>query len=166
MATASLNTTPTVLDAGTSASISIKNTGNTYVVITNGPERVTLRPSRDITLIPNGAVAASVPADLGGSGSITYDVAGKITQVLNGQATTAVQQLIAQATGTATLVAGTKVVTDAAITATSVIRLSSKSTTGTPGAVYVSARTPGTSFTITSTSGTDTSTIQYEIVSY
>ncbi len=68
--------------------------------------------------------------------------------------------------GTAVLVGGTKAVTDANITANSVIRLSYKTIGGTPGAVYVSAKTAGTSFTITSTSGTDTSTIYYEILTY
>jgi len=34
---------------------------------------------------------------------------------------------------------------------------------GTPGWLRVSARTPGTSFTITSSSGTDTSTVAYQI---
>lgn len=70
------------------------------------------------------------------------------------------------AVGTAVLVGGTKAVTDTNITANSVIRLSYKTVGGTPGAVYVSARSASTSFTITSTSGTDTSTIYYEILAY
>lgn len=73
---------------------------------------------------------------------------------------------IPAATGTAVLVAGTKVVTDPKITANSVIRLSNKTLGGTPGAVYVSAKTASTSFAITSTSNTDTSTVYYEILSY
>lgn len=70
------------------------------------------------------------------------------------------------AVGTAVLVGGTKAVSDTNITANSVIRLAHKTVGGTPGAVYVSARSASTSFTITSTSGTDTSTIYYEILAY
>jgi hypothetical protein len=69
-------------------------------------------------------------------------------------------------TGTATLVGGTVTVADTAITANSVIRLAYRTIGGTPGAVYVSARTASTSFAITSTSGTDTSVIQYDIITY
>jgi hypothetical protein len=69
-------------------------------------------------------------------------------------------------TGTATLVAGTVTVNDAAITANSVIRLGQKTVGGTPGALYVSARSAGVSFSITSTSGTDTSVVQYYIDAY
>lgn len=69
-------------------------------------------------------------------------------------------------TSTATLVAGTVTVSDTAITANSIIRLSNRTIGGTPGAFYVSSRVAGTSFTITSTSGTDTSVVYYEIVSY
>lgn len=70
------------------------------------------------------------------------------------------------ATGTAVLVGGTKAVSDARVTANTIIRLSHKTIGGTPGAVYVSAKSVGTSFTITSTGGSDTSTIYYEILSY
>ena len=69
-------------------------------------------------------------------------------------------------TGFVSLVAGTATVADAAITATSIIRLAQRQTSGTPGAVFVSARTVGTGFTISSTSPTDTSSIRYDIVTY
>jgi hypothetical protein len=65
--------------------------------------------------------------------------------------------------GTATLVAGTVVVANTSVTATSRIFLTCQTPGGTVGALYVSARTAGTSFTITSTSGSDTSTVAYEI---
>ncbi|HWM96736.1 MAG TPA: hypothetical protein VNO54_06730 [Streptosporangiaceae bacterium] len=66
--------------------------------------------------------------------------------------------------GVAVLVAGSVVVADTAVTATSRIFLTSQADGGTPGFVRVSARTPATSFTITSSSGTDTSTVAYEII--
>lgn len=65
--------------------------------------------------------------------------------------------------GTAVLVAGSAVVANTSVTANSRIFLTSNADGGTPGFVRVSARTAGTSFTITSSSGTDTSTIAYEI---
>jgi len=65
--------------------------------------------------------------------------------------------------GTAVLAAGSSVVANTSVTANSRILLTSNLDGGTPGFVRVSARTAGTSFTITSSSGTDTSTIAYEI---
>ena len=65
--------------------------------------------------------------------------------------------------GTAALTAGSVVVANTSVTASSRIFLTSNADGGTPGFVRVSARTAGTSFTITSSSGTDTSTIAYEI---
>lgn len=65
--------------------------------------------------------------------------------------------------GIATLVAGTVTVANTNVTANSRIFLTSNADGGTPGFVRVSARVVGTSFTITSSSGTDTSTIAWEI---
>ena len=65
--------------------------------------------------------------------------------------------------GTATLVAGAATVANTAVTANSRIFLTSQADGGTPGFLRVSARTAGTSFTITSSSNTDTSTVAYEI---
>lgn len=65
--------------------------------------------------------------------------------------------------GTAVLVGGTKLVSNNSVTATSRIFLTSQVDGGTPGFLRVSARSAGTSFTITSSSGTDTSTVAYEI---
>lgn len=67
--------------------------------------------------------------------------------------------------GTATLVSGTKDVTDTAISANSIIRLERQATGGTLGHLSV-ALTAATKFTINSSSATDTSTVYYEIVSY
>lgn len=65
--------------------------------------------------------------------------------------------------GTAALTAGSAVVANTSVTATSRIFLTSNADGGTPGWLRVSARTAGTSFTITSSSGTDTSTVAYQI---
>jgi hypothetical protein len=67
--------------------------------------------------------------------------------------------------GVATLVAGTVVVPNTTVTATSRIQLTVQSlgTVVAPSALAVSARTPGTSFTILASQATDTSVVAYEI---
>lgn len=65
--------------------------------------------------------------------------------------------------GTATLAAGSVVVANTSVTANSRIFLTGQADGGAPGWLRVSARTAGTSFTVTSSSGTDTSTFAYEI---
>lgn len=66
--------------------------------------------------------------------------------------------------GTATLVGGTVVVNNSVVAAGSIILLTTQLTGGTVGSPYISTRTPGVSFTITSTSGTDTSTVGWFLV--
>lgn len=70
------------------------------------------------------------------------------------------------ATGQVALVAGSKVVNTDAVTANSRIMLSVQSlgTVAAPKALAVTARVAGTSFTITSADGTDTSVVAWEIV--
>lgn len=63
--------------------------------------------------------------------------------------------------GTATLASGSSVVSNTSVTSTSRIVLTSNADGGTPGWLRVSARTAGTSFTITSSSGTDASTVAW-----
>lgn len=66
--------------------------------------------------------------------------------------------------GVATLVAGTVTVANTAVTANSRIFLTAQTSGAAPGALRVSARVAGTSFTVTSSSGTDTSQFAYLIV--
>lgn len=87
-------------------------------------------------------------------GTITAKVAGKGFQVKEGSNCKQ---------GTATLSSGSAIVTNSAVTANSRILLTSNADGGTPGWLRVSARTAGTSFTITSSSGSDASTVAYEI---
>ena len=65
--------------------------------------------------------------------------------------------------GIVTLVGGSKVVANTSVTNYSRIFLTSQADGGTPGSLRVSTRTAGTSFTITSSSGSDTSVVAYEI---
>lgn len=66
--------------------------------------------------------------------------------------------------GTATLTLGAATVSTTEVTANSRIFLTSQADGGTAGFLRVSARTAGTSFAITSSSGTDTSTVAWLIV--
>jgi hypothetical protein len=66
--------------------------------------------------------------------------------------------------GTATLAAGTVTVANTSITATSRVFLTCQTPGGTPGWLRVSARTAGTSFTILSSSASDTSVVGWLIV--
>jgi hypothetical protein len=66
--------------------------------------------------------------------------------------------------GTAVLVAGAATVATTAVGATSRVYVCSQVDGGTPGWLRVSARTAGTSFTITSSSATDTSTVAWVII--
>jgi hypothetical protein len=65
--------------------------------------------------------------------------------------------------GTATLTTGSVTVSNTSVTANSRIFLTTQVGAGTVGYVIVSARTPGSGFTITSSSSEDTSTIAYII---
>jgi hypothetical protein len=70
------------------------------------------------------------------------------------------------APGTATLVGGTVTVSDTNVTANTVVSVWHQAQAGTTGALYVSAKSVGASFTIKSTSGTDTSVVYYRVISY
>lgn len=66
--------------------------------------------------------------------------------------------------GIATLVAGSVVVLTTAVRADSRILLTTQTAGGTPGALRVAARTPGTSFQINSSSGADTSVVAWQLI--
>jgi hypothetical protein len=110
----------------------------------------------------------STPGNLtvGGNLNVTGNINGNLGQIqttLAGTGFGAAEGSNAKQ-GTATLTAGTVTVADTSVTASSRIFLTGQApNAGTPGALAVSARTAGTSFTVTSTSGTDTSTFAYEI---
>jgi hypothetical protein len=67
--------------------------------------------------------------------------------------------------GTATLVSGTIAIANTAVTANTKVRVWNDSASGIVGALSVAIEA-GTGFTIKSSSGSDTSTVYYEIVSY
>lgn len=66
--------------------------------------------------------------------------------------------------GQAVLVGGTVEVSNTSVTDDTRIILSHANTSGTLGHLYISARSAGVSFTITSSSGTDTSTVNWLLI--
>jgi hypothetical protein len=66
--------------------------------------------------------------------------------------------------GQVALSGGTATVSNTSVTANTRIFLSHANTSGTLGHLYISARVAGTSFTITSSSGTDTSTVNWLLI--
>jgi len=113
-----------------------------------------------------------------GNGSPPYPVGGfattldgllfladQVTAVTWFGAQDAVPPMPSVASGTVTLAAGTVTVANTEITAGSIVRLNRQAAGGTLGELSV-ALTAGTSFTVNSSSATDTSTVYYEIVSY
>lgn len=99
----------------------------------------------------------SAAARLATDGSLSLAVAGGGLLIKEGTNACA---------GAATLVAGTVVVPTTKVTATSRIQLTVQSlgTVTTPKAIGVTARTAGTSFTITSADATDTSVVAWTII--
>lgn len=98
---------------------------------------------------------SSTPGDWTASGNLIAGTVGKglrVKEGTNGRM------------GRATLVAGAATVANTAVTAISEIFVTSQADGGTPGWVRVSARTAGTSFTVTSSSNTDTSAVAWMIV--
>jgi hypothetical protein len=103
----------------------------------------------------SGAAAYSVPQNTVNSllhGNCTLDQVGSGYGLRSGTNARA---------GTAVLVGGTVTVNNTSVTANTQILLTAQNTGGTAGALRISAKVNGTSFTITSTSATDTSTVLY-----
>lgn len=95
-------------------------------------------------------VVSKASGNFSASGSVNSSVGFSIKEAANGKQ------------GVATLVAGTVTVSNHSITAVSRIFLTAQDN-NTVGALRVSGRIAGTSFTITSSSNTDTGVVAYEI---
>ena len=114
----------------------------------------------DVTLSPgsNGAVIGNTRIE-----GATTTVAGNLKIYGNGKGISVFEGSNCKQ-GVVTLVAGTRVVSNTSVTATSRIFLTTQDPNGgTPGFLIVSARTASTSFTILSSDVADTSIVAYEI---
>jgi hypothetical protein len=70
MATASLTTSPTQIDAGSSDNVSITNTGTVDVVVARGAQSFTLKPTQGRVVYPEGVAVTA--ATVSGTGSVSY----------------------------------------------------------------------------------------------
>lgn len=140
------------------ASRAFSVTGNGYVSGTMGIGVTTPVEKLEV----DGAIKTAAPTDgtaaawkLGSyaNGRLEVGVAGTTYKLFG---TTAGRS------GTVALVAGTQTISDAATTTNTRIRLAALTPAGTPGALFISAKTATTGFVITSTSATDTSTVYWE----
>jgi hypothetical protein len=100
-----------------------------------------------------------------GSGSWAHTGAFSASGAINSSVGLTIKEGANAKQGIATLVAGTVTVSNTSVTANSRIQLTVQSlgTVTSPKAVAITARTAGTSFTITSADNTDTSIVAYEI---
>jgi hypothetical protein len=127
----------------------------------------TTSPALTLTTASTTAVTAISPAlPVGAQYAVTSAAAGiaaNTIMTVTGTGTTGT--LATAATASTSGAAATTVFSNPNITANSKVRVFNDSPAGTVGALSV-AMTAGVGFTINSTSGADTSTIYYEIVSY
>ncbi|MBX9392276.1 hypothetical protein K4749_01345 [Streptomyces sp. TRM72054] len=103
----------------------------------------------DVALFRNGSAQLQTINDFVSEGNLICDVAGKGLRIKEGANARM---------GVATLVAGTVTVSNTSVTANTRIILSRSTTGGTTGDLSYTV-SAGTSFTINSSSGTDTSTV-------
>jgi hypothetical protein len=115
-----------------------------------------------VTANSQGGSTTTMGANYNGTGLASVAVPGNVDVTAAGDGLRVAEGANAKQ-GTAVLVAGTVVVANTSVTANSRILLTSQADGGAPGFLRVSARVAGTSFTITSSSATDTSTVAYEI---
>jgi len=108
-----------------------------------------------------GALAGGVPtgASQFSVGDFVVDTTGNMLVCTSSSGTTQTWGPVGGFRGSATLSGGTATVSNAYVTSSSRIMLTTQTPGGTVGTPYISAKTAGTSFTITSTSGSDTSTV-------
>jgi hypothetical protein len=155
----------TILGVGGAASLSVGTTTGTVAAgddsrVVGALQKSTVTTKGDILAASANATPARV--GVGANGTVLTAASGQTAGVTWGVPFPAP---VAGPTE-ATLTGGTVTVTDASITDNSQILVWHKTVGGTPGALYVSAKTASTSFVITSTSGTDTGKVMYAVLAY
>jgi hypothetical protein len=162
----------TLQGAHTNATLQIlagqtNTTGSGSTLSLKGGQSSNVNDSGGDVIIQGGAGSGSGSANGGDVQIIVGEGAGLISGSIILQTTTAGtngQLRMPSNTGLATMAAGTVTVNYSAITANSRIFLTCQTPGGTPGFLRISARTPGTSFTILSSSGTDTSVVGWMVI--
>lgn len=126
-------------------------------------DRVRIRADGQIDMGPGGAAARDTTLRRTAAGVLGTDGSFSLATVGGGLL---IKEGANATSGVATLVAGTVTVNTTKVTATSRIQLTPQAlgTVTSPKAVGVTARTAGTSFTITSADATDTSPIAWTII--
>jgi hypothetical protein len=75
VATVSLSTSPTTLDAGSSDSVTVTNSGSVAVTVSRGPQAFPLQAGQAVTVYPEGTAVTAVTAS--GSGQVTTSITAK-----------------------------------------------------------------------------------------
>lgn len=134
-------------------------TGTIGVTQTAGNSTTALATTAFVTTADNLKANIAAPTLTGdvnlSTGNLLISTIGKGVQVKTGTNAKI---------GSAVLVGGTVTVANTSVTANSKIFAEGNIDGGTPGWLRISAKVVGTSFTITSSSGTDTSTVAWEII--
>jgi hypothetical protein len=139
---------PTVNSLNTSLHYAWQNTvGDMYLCSTTG--------NTGIGTVPTTAFKLDVSGNTRISGNLTLSTAGNKLNIATGSNASV---------GTVVLTGGTAQVLTSAVLTNSIIQLTTQVLGGTIGVQYVSARSNGVSFTITSTSVSDTSTVGWWII--
>lgn len=159
-------TAEVVATAGTTA-YSAKVTGDTATrFAVGGDGKLNWGDGTDPTDTDLYRVAANILQTDGTFQVLTdQNVGGNINAITAGKGLTVKAGTNARI-GTTALTAGSAVVANTSVTAKTVVLLTSQVDGGTPGWLRCSARTAGTSFTITSSSNTDTSTVGWLLVEF
>lgn len=163
------------LRAATSATIFLGNSGSGHTLrwyTDDGNANTYLKPvSGNFYIEQNDAASKTVFVRNIGAGTLSLDVEGSASVGSDVKMTVAggglyVKEGTNATMGIATLVAGTVTVSTTEVTANSRIHLTTQTlgTVAVPKTVGVTARSAGTSFTITSADATDTSTVAWMIV--
>lgn len=144
-----------------------------YSSVLNGGYNTVIGQNSSILVGSSNTISGGNSSIIAGSGNI---ISGNNSSIIAGTNITSTLDSVAIAqnysvvtggtnpsAGIKVLVGGTAKVDTDRVTAASMIQLTAQDLSGTPGDLYISSLTPGVSFNITSSSGSDTRTIFWQI---